>query len=62
MSIGSLCGGREYSVTVAAECGTRGNYLSAFVRGRAITSRDVFPESAFLRQVFPRIFSSQNEF
>ncbi len=43
-------------------CGTRGNYLSAFVCRRAITSRDVFSESAFLRQVFPRIFSHKMSF
>jgi hypothetical protein len=39
--------------------GACGNYLSALVPGRAITciaSRDVFSESALLRQVFPRLF------
>lgn len=46
---------------MAAVRGTRGNYLSGFVCGRAITSRDVFSESALLRQVFPHFFSSQNE-
>jgi hypothetical protein len=49
-------------VSVAAVCGTRGNYLSAFVCGRAITSRDVFSESALLRQVFPLSFLHKMSF
>jgi len=47
---------------VTAESGTRGNYLSEFVSGRAITSRDVFPESAFLRQLFPLSFLHKMSF
>ena len=40
LSIGSLCWVREWCVYEHGEmCGTRGNYLSTFVSGRAITHK-----------------------
>ena len=49
--------GTSRAMNAAAVWWPCGNYLSAFVRGRVIASRDVFSESAFLRQVIPHLFS-----